>query len=534
MSGIREWLSAIHFLHPQWFWLFLAIPVISLPLHMQDDVRARWRRYIAPELLEPLVVHHRRPWLFRPIHMVCLLILLGTIALAGPTWKREPTPFTEDKAPLVIALDLSQTMNAIDVEPMRLERAKLKLRDLLKARNGGRTALFVYAGTAHMVLPFTTDFSLFDLYLSSLSTSLMPANGKDTAKALRAIEDFLRGESVPGTILFVTDGIEPQAIPEFQRFLQEEPNEDILVLGVGTAHGGPVQIGPNRFLTDASGRREYSRLDIAALRSLKQFGIEAATVTVNNEDVDWIQRHVQHHLQAVQQRDTHTRWMNEGYWLTIIIAALALLWFRKGWTVRWTSTAMAVIFVLPSGGNTARFSWIDLWLTHNQQGRYYYQKGEYEKAAEQFEDPVWKGLALARTGDYQNALNQFALSDSAGAWYNQGNALAHLGKYPEAAQAYREALARQHPWPEAQENLALVLSLIPTKAKEKPGQEQEIAPELPPDQMKFDNKSGQGKKTQIQMDPKKMAEIWMRNIQTTPADFLRRRFAMQAAKEARR
>jgi Ca-activated chloride channel family protein len=110
--------------------------------------------------------------------MVAVLIVLGAIAVAGPARKREQPPFTEDKASLVLALDLSETMNAIDLDPTRLERVKLKLRNLLKVRSGGRTALFVYAGTTHMMLPFTTDDSLFDLYLSSLSTSLMPSRGK--------------------------------------------------------------------------------------------------------------------------------------------------------------------------------------------------------------------------------------------------------------------------------------------------------------------------------------------------------------------
>ncbi|HYK34430.1 tetratricopeptide repeat protein [Alloacidobacterium sp.] len=179
------------------------------------------------------------------------------------------------------------------------------------------------------------------------------------------------------------------------------------------------------------------------------------------------------------------------------------------------------------------FSWMDLWLTHDQQGRYYFERGEYQKAAGKFEDPLWKGLSLACAGDYEDALNAFALSDSAEAWYNQGNALAHLGKYPEAVQAYQQPLARRHPWTEAQENLELVESLIP-KAKNKDNEEQEEATNLPPDQVKFDKQGKKGKKTQVQvakMDPKKLAEIWMRNIQTTPADFLRRRFEMQAAQE---
>jgi Ca-activated chloride channel family protein len=530
---MSEWWAAVHFLRPHWLWLLLAVPVIYLSFRIRDDVRARWKRYIDPELLDHLIVARKRRWRFRPIHMVCLLIFLGAMAIAGPTWKREQPPFTEDKAPLVIALDLSQTMDAIDLDPTRLERAKLKLRDLLRVRNGGRTALFVYAGTAHMVLPFTTDESLFDLYLSSLSTSLMPARGKDTGKALRTIEDFLKDEPVPGTILFVTDGIEPQALPALRKFTAEnEDQTEILVMGVGTSSGGPVRTSAQGFLTDNLGRRVYSKLDVNALRSLSHIDIAATTLTLNDDDIHWIQRRAQHHLQAVQQRNSKTRWIDEGYWLTVPVAAVALFWFRKGWTVRWTSAALAVVFVVPSSGDQSRFSWMDLWLTHDQQGRYYFEKAEYKTAAEKFEDPIWRGLALTRAGDYEEALNAFALSDSAEAWYNQGDALAHLGKYPEAVQAYQQALARRNPWPEALDNLALVESLIP-KAKNKDKDQEQEAPNLPPDQMKFDEKGEQGKKTQmrIKLDPKKMAEIWMRNIQTTPADFLRRRFAMQATKE---
>ncbi len=530
---MKEGWAAFHVLRPQWLWLLLAAPVIYLSFHVRDDVRARWKRYIDPELLDHLIVARKRHWRFRPIHMVCLLVLVGAVAIAGPTWKREQPPFTEDKAPLVIALDLSQTMDAIDLDPTRLERAKLKLRDLLKVRNGGRTALFVYAGTTHLVLPFTTDDALFDLYLSSLSTSLMPSSGKDTAKALHTIEDFLKDETVPGTILFVTDGIEPRALPALRQFTTQNENKtDILVMGVGTSSGGPVRNAGSGFLTDKSGRRVFTKLNVNALRSLNHLDIAATTLTLNDDDIHWIQRRVQHHLQAVQQRDSKTRWIDEGYWLTIPIAAIAVFWFRKGWTVRWTSAALAIIFVLPPFGDQQKFSWMDLWLTHDQQGRYYFERGDFKKAAENFEDPVWKGLALARADDFEDALNAFALSDSAEAWYNQGDALAHLGKYPEAAQAYQQALARRHPWPEAQENLALVESLIP-KPKNNKDKDQRQAPNLPPDQMKFDKKGEQGKKTQmrIKLDPKKMADIWMRNIQTTPADFLRRRFAMQAAEE---
>jgi Ca-activated chloride channel family protein len=146
---------------------------------------------------------------------------------------------------------------------------------------------------------------------------------------------------------------------------------------------------------------------------------------------------------------------------------------------------------------------------------------------------MWKGLALVRTGDNEGAHSAFALSDSAEAWYNQGNSLAHLGRYSEAVEAYQQALVRRHPWREAQENLELVRSLIPKAKKKDEDEGQEISPNLPPDQVKFDEKGKKGKRAQIQqkIDPAKLADIWMRNIQTTPADFLRLRFAIQAAQE---
>lgn len=348
----------------------------------------------------------------------------------------------------------------------------------------------------------------------------------------------MKDETVPGTILFVTDGIEPQAFSAFREFTsQNEDKDDILVMGTGTSRGGPVRSGDKRFLTDSSGRRVYAMLDVERLRSLSRIHIAATTLTLNDDDIHWIKRRVQHHLESEEQRDSKTRWINEGYWLTMPIAAIAVFWFRKGWTVRWTSTVLAVILVIPPTGNGNNWSWMDLWLTGDQQGRYFFEKGEYQTASERFEDPMWKGLALVRVGNYEDAFNAFALSDSAEAWYNQGNALAYLGRYPEAVQAYQQALARRHPWIEAQENLDLVQSLIPKAKKKDDAEGQEIPPDLPPDQVKFDEEGKQGKEAQTKqakLDPEKMAEIWMRNIQTNPGDFLRRRFAMQAAQEQRR
>jgi Ca-activated chloride channel family protein len=525
---MSDWLGSFHFLRPIWLTIIPAALILYFIHDFREDIRSRWKNVIAAELLEHLIVKRTGGWKIRPIQMICAGLCLGSVAVAAPTWRREKPPFSEDKAPLVVAVDLSQTMNAIDLEPTRLERAKLKLHDLLKERNGGRTALFAYAGTAHMVIPLTTDAQLFELYLDALSTSLMPKGGKDTTDALRLIEEFLSHESVPGTILFVTDGIEQQAIAPLREFV-EKGTDSVLVLGVGTSRGGPLRGPGDQFVTNSAGRREFSRVDMNALKSLSDLGVSATTLTLDDSDIQWIQRRTQNHLELAEEKSAQTRWVDEGYWLVFPIALLAVLWFRKGWTVQWGSGALAIFLLIPlpsAEGHRHRF--LDLWLTGDQQGRYFFQKAQFAVAAERFEDPMWKGLSLGHAGDFSGAIDQFALTDSAEAWYNQGNALAHLQEFPEAVHAYKQALQRRPDWREAQENMELVRSLIPPKKKD---DEEEMAPDEKPDQIQFDEKGKKGKKEQVarlEMDPEKMAEIWMRNIQTSPADFLRRRFAIQA------
>jgi Ca-activated chloride channel family protein len=529
-----EQLSALHFLRPQWLLLLVPAALLYLIVLQREDVSKRWREIIAPELLEKLLIGRRRRWRFRPIHSTCLGIALAAIGMAGPTWTRELPPFTEDKAPLVIAIDLSRDMDAIDVQPTRLERAKLKIHDLMKVRQGSRTALFVYAAGAHLVLPLTADADLMDLYVESLSTNLIPPGEKDTAAALKKINTFLQGETVPGTILFITSAIERRAFPAFVNAGGDDARNQILILGVGTAQGGPLRTASGEFLTE-NGRRVFSRLDVEGFKALKsQADIPVSTVTLDDADVKWVQRRAVSHLQAMQQRDAKIRWVDEGYWLVIPVALLTALWFRKGWTVRWGTAALGFFAVLHGQPAAARdFHFIDLWLTPDQQGRYYYEKGDYTTAAERFHDPMWKGLALCRKGDYQAALNEFALLDSSESWFNQGNALAYLKKYPDAVHAYAEALKERPHWREAEENLALVRSLIPPPPK-KSDEEQEEAPNLKPDQVKVDEKAKKGKKASFNMSPEQMADIWMRNIQTSPADFLRRKFAIESAGEKKR
>lgn len=321
-------LGSFHFLRPAWLLALLPAAVIVALLWRQGSAGRRWRGVIAPHLLEHLIVRPADRRRLRPPHLLAVVTALACLAAAGPSWRREPPPFTRDTAPLVVALDLSPTMEAADVRPSRLERARQKARDLLAERRGAATALIAYAGSAHLVLPLTDDPSLLEAYVTSLEPSLMPVAGKAPEAALALAQELLADEATPGTVLFLTDGIAAGAVPAFEAHAAAH-RDQVLVLAVATARGGAVPAA-------GGGAGEVHASDRRALEALEErAGAWVTAVTVDDTDVRRIGRRIASHLADVQKEDAEGRWRDEGWWLVWPLLALTLVWFRKGWTIRW-------------------------------------------------------------------------------------------------------------------------------------------------------------------------------------------------------
>ncbi|MDM0047199.1 VWA domain-containing protein [Variovorax dokdonensis] len=542
-------ISQFHFLRPWWLLALVAAAVLLWAVGRRDNVRRRWREVISPHLLDALVVEPGRGRRLRPVHLIAALISVGALAAAGPTWEREPPPFMEDKAPLAIAIDMSPTMNASDVSPTRLERAKLKVRALLAQRSGARTAIYAYAGSTHLVLPLTDDAALIQTFVDALQTNIMPVAGKNTAAAVRQIDAALAKEDTPGSIVFMTDGVEASAFDAIKTHA-DGAGAQLVVLAFGTERGGAVR-GPDG---QPGG---LARLDVDALKRLKSdTGVPVATVTLDSDDdVQWVQRHVQSHLQR-KVAESGGQWKEFGWWLLWPTVLLGAMWFRKGWTIRWiASWLLGLMLGFGPGGtgmpvaaqelvtsraadNAAASSsldlspppwrFVDLWLTRDQQGRRAYEKGQYAEAARLFDDPMWRGLASFRAGQFSDAAQLFAEVDTAPGHFNEGDALAMLGKYDEAALAFQRALKKRPGWKAAQDNLQLVHQLAAQKNKQDEDGDEES--DLDPDEIKFDDRGKKGK-TVSQPGPGQGDDaVWMRNIQTSPTMLLARKFALQAAR----
>lgn len=324
--------AGFHFLRPLWL---LVVPW-ALWTHWRLRRRylaaLQWQDAIAPHLLQHLTVAGQPRMKVRPYQVLTILSVLGAVAAAGPAWERQLTPFTEDRAPLVVALSLNASMLATDTQPTRLERAKHKLRDVMKRRRGARTAVIVYAGSAHVVLPLTDDVDLVETYLESLVPSIMPVAGSNPAAAMRLAEGLLAAETAAGTVLFLTDGAEAGLAALFEAH-RERSADQVLFLAVGTEAGGPADVDADP-LADVPG--VVPGIDVAGLeRVARAAGNSLVRVTVDDHDVDRIMGRIRSHLVSAIAEDDNLSWRDAGYLFVWPMALLALLFFRRGWTVQW-------------------------------------------------------------------------------------------------------------------------------------------------------------------------------------------------------
>ncbi|GAB5401971.1 MAG: tetratricopeptide repeat protein [Aureliella sp.] len=160
--------------------------------------------------------------------------------------------------------------------------------------------------------------------------------------------------------------------------------------------------------------------------------------------------------------------------------------------------------------------------------------GEYEQAAKVFVDPMRRGTAWFRAGEFDRAEREFARSVTAEAEYNRGNCLVMLGQYKTAIERYDRALKLRPNWQDAETNRSIAI----VRAERVQDEGGDMGDQkLGADEIRFDNKkSTDGQETQVEeeqaISDSAMQALWLRRVQSKPADFLRAKFAYQLANEA--
>ncbi|WP_051946167.1 tetratricopeptide repeat protein [Verrucomicrobium sp. BvORR106] len=178
------------------------------------------------------------------------------------------------------------------------------------------------------------------------------------------------------------------------------------------------------------------------------------------------------------------------------------------------------------------------WLTADQKGARLYRQGKYGEAAKAFSNPWWIATAQYRNGDFETAAKTFARVPGADGAYNQGNAWLMHGKYDAAMASYDRALALKPGWSEAEENKALAEARKQRLEASGKDRDKEEAGAYKPDEIVFDQKGEDKKGQPMELGAQKMSDeelraSWLRRVQTTPADFLKAKFASQAARSGK-
>jgi Ca-activated chloride channel family protein len=449
-------LADFHFLRPLWLLLLLAVPLFwLLRRHGRADAGA-WRDVIDPHLLPHLIERIDAGSGRAGLVLGIALWTLACTALAGPAWEREPMPLYRNQAARVLALELSSTMMAQDEKPSRFERARYKLVDILERSRDYQTALIGYAGEAFVAAPLTDDIGTVRNLVDALDPTTMPVAGNRAALAIEQAQELIKQAGLHnGDIILLADSVDDRAVAAARKAHAE--GLVVSVLGIGTAAGAPVPLTQGDFLKDDNGRVIVAKLDDAGLREVAEAGGgRYATLSVGSHDIDSLL--IDRNGVAANAGDANaaadlaasTRWRDRGPWLLLLVLPLAAFAFRRGWLM-----TIAIAFALPSpraGAATLQ----DLWLRPDQQAAAALAQGDAKQAAQVAKSPDWRGTASFRAGDYEAAAADYAKTQGADGAYNEGNALAKLGRYEEALAAYDRALEVAPDMDDAKANKAAI------------------------------------------------------------------------------
>jgi Ca-activated chloride channel family protein len=441
-----------------------------------------------------------------PMWMLAFVWIMSVIALAGPTWERLPQPVYQLKMGHVIVIDMSLSMRATDMTPDRLTRAKYKAIDLVNAIGEGEMGLVAYAGDAFVISPLTEDAGNITTLIPSLSPEIMPVPGSDPLLGIESASELLTNAGYnSGMIYWITDGIELEQQQELQEYVASIPFT-VNALTVGTSEGAPIRQQSGELLKDFTGSIVIPKLNEGAVKGVvKTSGGRFESFTSNDADIDALAS-----VSLLDKSDSEEneeesnlqgdQWKEVGPYLLLILLPFAAFAFKRGLVFivlvgllspSMIKNAHALQRAQPSeiAGTSQGIGapedslemanqpdslswWQTPFMNDNQEALNSYQRGKYKDAVNQFNDDTWKASSLYKSGDYEGALNAFKSIPGPESLYNQGNALAKLGKLEDAINKYDQALSEAPDFDDARTNKKIVEDLLKQQQQQNQDQNQ--------------------------------------------------------------
>ncbi|MBR3951174.1 MAG: VWA domain-containing protein [Bacteroidaceae bacterium] len=264
------------FAQPLFLYLLLLVPLMwALYLYARHRRRRNLALFGKMAFLQELAPDVSR---WRPLVKMILQSLAFAVVvfiLARPQFGTKLETVKTEGVEIVVALDVSNSMLAHDINPSRLEKAKMMLSKLVDDLENDKVGLVVFAGDAYTQLPITTDYVSAKMFLNSIDTQMVPTQGTAIGQAIKiAMNSFSPESTAEQAIIVITDGENHEDNATEAARMAAEKGIKVSVVGIGSTKGAPIPISgsSNNFMKDAEGKVVITKLNETMAQEVAQAG----------------------------------------------------------------------------------------------------------------------------------------------------------------------------------------------------------------------------------------------------------------------
>ena len=265
--------------------LALLVPVLLLFIYFTVWRKRSIERFGSKSLVYQLIPDFSDGKQVIKFVLLALAYVCLVIAIANPQIGTKQEKVKRNGIDVVVALDVSRSMLAQDIQPSRLARAKNFISNFVDQLKNDRFAMVIFAGRAYLQMPLSVDYSAVKLYLRSVGTESVPTQGTNIGEAIElANESFAKGDNKSKALIIISDGEDNE--PGVEEALEKAAQNGIKVftIAVGTDKGSPIPLPNGDYKRDAENNIVLSKVNIEAMRSYAAKGNGKALILGNGKD----------------------------------------------------------------------------------------------------------------------------------------------------------------------------------------------------------------------------------------------------------
>lgn len=317
------------FEHPEYLWWFVVVPILLGLWFLATwwSTRQAHRFATFKALGRLLEVRSERMSILRVV-LVFLSLSLLCMSLANPQWGTQKSQVQAQSADIFIALDISTSMDARDIAPSRMERAKKFGTDLVQSLRGERIGLILFAGNAYLQMPLTTDYAAAELFIRSAHPGLATTQGTAIGEAIDlALRAYPEEDAHQRALVIITDGENHEEGASDAMARGRDAGLIPFLIAVGTSEGAliPVTVqGKEDYKRDQQGQPVRSAVDEVFLRDLARAGRGHQYHIL---DAEFVIRDIGEKIAQLSKREMEQRSFKdfESYYQYFLFGAILLL-----------------------------------------------------------------------------------------------------------------------------------------------------------------------------------------------------------------